>query len=71
MTILTGDGRDLMPAHGPSDVIVTDPSYGDTSLASDRCVNVWLACTREVAAMDKRASERIAAVLLFHDGDAA
>lgn len=71
MTILTGGCRDLMPAHGPSDVVVSDPSYGDTSLAWDRRVNSWLACTRDVAAMDKRAPERIAAVLQFHDGDAA
>ena len=71
MTVPTDDCRDFMPADGPFDVIVTDPSYGNTSLASDHCVNGWLACTREVAAMDERAPERIAAVLPFHDGDAA
>jgi hypothetical protein len=71
MTILTGDGRDLMPAHGPFDVIVTDSSYGDASLARDRRVNGWLACAGEIAAMAERARERTAAVLPSHDGDAA
>jgi site-specific DNA-methyltransferase (adenine-specific) len=36
MTILTGDCRHLMPAHGPFDLILADPPYGDTSLAWDR-----------------------------------
>ncbi|HMO31013.1 site-specific DNA-methyltransferase [Enterovirga sp.] len=42
MTILTGDCRDLMPGHGPFDMIVADPPYGDTSLAWDRRVDGWL-----------------------------
>ena len=39
MTILTGDCRHLMPAHGPFDLILADPPYGDTSLAWDRRVD--------------------------------
>lgn len=36
--ILSGDCRDRMPAHGPYDMILADPPYGDTSLAWDRRV---------------------------------
>jgi site-specific DNA-methyltransferase (adenine-specific) len=43
MTLLTGDCRALMPAHGPFDMILADPPYGDTSLAWDRRVEGWLA----------------------------
>jgi len=43
MTILIGDCRDLMPAHGPFDLILADPPYGDTSLAWDRRVDGWIA----------------------------
>ena len=46
MTILTGDCRDLMPAHGPFDLILADPPYGDTSLAWDRRVQGWLPLAR-------------------------
>lgn len=46
MTILTGDCRDLMPAHGPFEVIIADPPYGDTSLAWDRRVEGWLPLAR-------------------------
>jgi site-specific DNA-methyltransferase (adenine-specific) len=42
MTILTGDCRVLMPAHGPFDMILADPPYGDTSLTWDRRVEGWL-----------------------------
>ncbi|MCQ8279984.1 site-specific DNA-methyltransferase [Acetobacteraceae bacterium KSS8] len=31
-----------MPAHGPFDLIIADPPYGDTSLAWDRRVDGWL-----------------------------
>ncbi|MGP2492894.1 DNA-methyltransferase [Mesorhizobium sp. PUT5] len=41
-TILAGDCRALMPAHGPFDMILADPPYGDTSLAWDRRVDGWL-----------------------------
>jgi len=42
VTILAGDCRELMPAHGPFDMIIADPPYGDTSLAWDRRVEGWL-----------------------------
>lgn len=47
MTVLTGDCRDLMPAHGPFDMILADPPYGDTSLAWDRRVDGWLPLARD------------------------
>lgn len=47
MTVLTGDCRDLMPAHAPFDLIVADPPYGDTSLAWDRRVDGWLPLARD------------------------
>jgi hypothetical protein len=46
MTILTGDCRHLMPAHGPFDLILADPPYGDTSLAWDRRVG-WITRARD------------------------
>lgn len=46
MTILTGDCREIMPAHGPFDLIIADPPYGDTSLAWDRRVAGWLSLAR-------------------------
>lgn len=46
MTILTGDSRDLMPDHGPFDIILADPPYGDTSLAWDRRLDGWLPLAR-------------------------
>ena len=45
-TIITGDCRVLMPAHGPFDMIFADPPYGDTSLAWDRRVEGWLPLAR-------------------------
>lgn len=45
-TLLTGDCRTIMPAHGPFDLIVADPPYGDTSLAWDRRVDGWLPLAR-------------------------
>jgi len=47
MTVLTGDCRVLMPDHGPFDLIVADPPYGDTSLAWDRRVDGWLPLARQ------------------------
>jgi site-specific DNA-methyltransferase (adenine-specific) len=44
--ILTGDCRDLMPAHGPFDMILADPPYGETSLTWDRRVDGWLPLVR-------------------------
>lgn len=46
MTVLTGDCRDLMPVHGPFDMILADPPYGDTSLAWDRRVDDWFPLAR-------------------------
>jgi len=46
-TVLAGDCRTLMPAHGPFDMILADPPYGDTSLAWDRRVEGWLPLARE------------------------
>ncbi|MFT9089983.1 MAG: site-specific DNA-methyltransferase [Gluconacetobacter sp.] len=40
--LLTGDCRDLMLGHGPYDLILADPPYGETSLAWDRRVSGWL-----------------------------
>ena len=45
--VLTGDCRTLMPLHGPFDMILADPPYGDTSLAWDRRVNGWLPLARD------------------------
>ena len=39
--IFVGDCREVMPAHGPFDLIIADPPYGDTSLAWDRIVDGW------------------------------
>lgn len=47
MTVLTGDCREIMPPHGPFDMILADPPYGDTSLAWDRRVEGWIALARE------------------------
>ncbi|RSV15699.1 site-specific DNA-methyltransferase [Sphingomonas sp. ABOLF] len=38
---MQGDCRDLMPQHGPFDMIVADPPYGDTSLEWDERVENW------------------------------
>jgi site-specific DNA-methyltransferase (adenine-specific) len=46
MTILAGDCRIVMPDHGPFDMILADPPYGDTSLAWDRRVDGWLPVAR-------------------------
>ncbi|GBQ23208.1 DNA methylase N-4/N-6 [Acetobacter estunensis NRIC 0472] len=42
MTLLCGDCRDVMPAHGPYDLILADPPYGETSLSWDRRITGWL-----------------------------
>lgn len=41
VTIFTGDCRELMPRHGPFDMILADPPYGDTSLHWDKRVAGW------------------------------
>jgi site-specific DNA-methyltransferase (adenine-specific) len=40
-TVHCGDCRTIMPQHGPFDMIVADPPYGDTSLEWDRHVDGW------------------------------
>lgn len=39
--ILTGDCRNIMAPHGPFDMILADPPYGDTSLDWDKQVRGW------------------------------
>ena len=39
--VLLGDCRDLMAGHGPFDMIIADPPYGDTSLEWDDRVENW------------------------------
>lgn len=39
--LITGDCRDVMPEHGPFDMILADPPYGDTSLDWDKIVQGW------------------------------
>jgi site-specific DNA-methyltransferase (adenine-specific) len=43
VTLHHGDCRDILPALGHVDVVVTDPPYGDTSLDWDAPVKGWLA----------------------------
>lgn len=39
--IITGDCRTVLGDHGPFDMILADPPYGDTSLSWDRRVDGW------------------------------
>lgn len=50
ITLYCGDCRDVLPAIGPVDAVVTDPPYGDTSLDWDQPVKGWtdLIDTRQV-----------------------
>lgn len=45
--IVLGDCRDVMPAHGPFDMIMADPPYGDTALDWDKKVRGWEAVALE------------------------
>jgi site-specific DNA-methyltransferase (adenine-specific) len=45
--LLTGDCRAAMAEHGPFDMILADPPYGDTSLDWDRQVRGWEAVARD------------------------
>ncbi len=40
--VRVGDCREIMPGHGPYDMILADPPYGDTALTWDKRVNGWL-----------------------------
>lgn len=42
MTIIIGDCRADLAAHGPFNMLLSDPPYGDTSLAWDRRVAGWI-----------------------------
>jgi site-specific DNA-methyltransferase (adenine-specific) len=46
--LLKGDCRTALPAHGPFDLVIADPPYGDTSLPWDRKVDGWEAMALEV-----------------------
>lgn len=39
--VLVGDCREVMPIHGPYDMILADPPYGDTELVWDRLIKGW------------------------------
>lgn len=50
VTLYLGDCREIMPTLGPVDAVVTDPPYGDTSLAWDRIVDGnWLGLAHDLA----------------------
>lgn len=40
-TIVVGDCRQVMSGHGPFDMIIADPPYGDTALNWDEIVEGW------------------------------
>ncbi len=63
MIILTSDCRELMPSHGPFDMILADPPYGETSLARDRRVEGWIALARAALADRLDLGLRLAAQL--------
>lgn len=42
VTLYLADALDVLPDLAPVDVVVTDPPYGETSLAWDRRVDGWL-----------------------------
>lgn len=41
VSLIRGDCRDVLASHGPFDMILADPPYGDTSLKWDKRVNDW------------------------------
>lgn len=45
--LIVGDCREAMAAHGPFDMIIADPPYGETSLGWDRKVSMWADAARE------------------------
>lgn len=44
--IITGDCRMALARHGPFDLLIADPPYGDTSLDWDKRVDGWLQTAR-------------------------
>lgn len=53
--LITGDCREVMASHGPYDLIIADPPYGDTSLDWDKKVRGWeavaLSCLKPTGSM--------------------
>jgi site-specific DNA-methyltransferase (adenine-specific) len=49
-TIITGDCRTALAAHGPFDMLLADPPYGDTSLAWDKRVDGWVQAAYDLVA---------------------
>lgn len=53
--VLVGDCRQVMANHGPFDLVIADPPYGDTSLEWDEIVSGWeqvaRACLRPSGSM--------------------
>ena len=46
--IITGDCRTAMAVHGPFDLLIADPPYGDTSLDWDVRSDSWIGYTRKL-----------------------
>lgn len=67
--IILGDCREAMVEHGPFDMILADPPYGDTSLNWDKRVEGWHAIAREVLA--PRGSMWVFGSLRYFMADAA
>lgn len=49
LTVYCGDCREVMPGIGAADAIITDPPYGETSLAWDTWPTGWLEAAMTVA----------------------
>lgn len=48
--IITGDCRTALAAHGPFQMLLADPPYGDTSLAWDKRVGGWVQAAYDLVA---------------------
>ena len=48
--IITGDCRTALAAHGPFQMLLADPPYGDTSLAWDKRVDGWVKAAYDLLA---------------------
>jgi site-specific DNA-methyltransferase (adenine-specific) len=48
--IITGDCREEMARHGPFDLLIADPPYGDTSLEWDKHCEGWIGKAIEILA---------------------
>lgn len=47
-SIITGDCRERLAAHGPFDMLIADPPYGDTSLDWDKRCAGWIEAAGEM-----------------------